>query len=247
MCSGRLFSLPVRRPVSTSMSHPNLVAMTTSPRNGFERLADQLLVRERAIGPAVSKSVTPRSIAEQMSSIISFSSRRSGTARSSPWSPGPAPRPRGRSRPACAFSPFAHLRRKSRPGGTPPSFARERIRPVGTSDNPPGAPWALKRRCTIARMAHSSSFSHLEAFLSVARSRSFTAAARELGVSPSAVSHAVRQLEKKLDMVLLTRTTRSVAVTEAGKRLTERAGPAFGQVSPRSTRPRSRPGRWWEG
>ena len=73
-------------------------------------------------------------------------------------------------------------------------------------------------------------FSQVQAFLAVARHQSFSGAARELGVSRSAVSQAVSQLESELDVVLLTRTTRSVSLTDAGRRLVESAGPAMGQV-----------------
>lgn len=72
--------------------------------------------------------------------------------------------------------------------------------------------------------------SHLHVFLAVARLRSFSSAARELGISRSAASQAVRQLEEQLGVVLLSRTTRSVSPTDAGKRLLEAAGPALGQV-----------------
>ncbi len=71
---------------------------------------------------------------------------------------------------------------------------------------------------------------HLNTFLAVGRLRSFSAAARELGVSRSAVSQSVRQLEAQLRVVLLTRTTRSVSLTDAGRRLVETAAPAFGQL-----------------
>jgi DNA-binding transcriptional LysR family regulator len=71
---------------------------------------------------------------------------------------------------------------------------------------------------------------HLQAFLAVARLKSFSAAARELGVSRSAISQTVRQLEEHLRVVLLARTTRSVALTDAGRRLVESAGPALGQA-----------------
>lgn len=57
------------------------------------------------------------------------------------------------------------------------------------------------------------------AFLAVAREKSFTRAAAELGVSQSALSHIVRQLETKLGVRLLTRTTRAVSLTDAGERL----------------------------
>lgn len=63
----------------------------------------------------------------------------------------------------------------------------------------------------------------LSMFLAVARHRSFSAAARELGVSTSAVSQSVRQLEALLKVVLLQRTTRAVSVTQAGARLVETA------------------------
>jgi DNA-binding transcriptional LysR family regulator len=72
-----------------------------------------------------------------------------------------------------------------------------------------------------------SSFPQLQAFLAVARHRSFSGAARELGVSLSAVSQSVSQLEEQL-RVVLTRTTRSVSLTQAGQRLVESAGPAVG-------------------
>ena len=70
----------------------------------------------------------------------------------------------------------------------------------------------------------------LNAYLEVARRRSFAAAARELGVSPSALSQSVRQLEARLGATLLTRTSRSVAPTDAGQRLLEHAGPAVEQA-----------------
>jgi DNA-binding transcriptional LysR family regulator len=71
----------------------------------------------------------------------------------------------------------------------------------------------------------------LLAFLAVARERSFTRAAAGLGVSQSALSHTIRQLEARLGVRLLTRTTRAVAPTEAGERLLERIGPHFDQIA----------------
>lgn len=65
----------------------------------------------------------------------------------------------------------------------------------------------------------------LIAFLEVAKERSFTRAAARMGVSQSALSHTIRQLEERLEIRLLTRTTRSVSPTEAGERLLERIGP----------------------
>ena len=70
----------------------------------------------------------------------------------------------------------------------------------------------------------------LNAYLEVARRRSFAAAARELGISPSALSQSVQKLESRLGVSLLTRTSRSVAVTDAGRRLLEQAGPAVAQA-----------------
>ena len=70
----------------------------------------------------------------------------------------------------------------------------------------------------------------LMAFLAVARERSFTRAAAQLGVSQSALSHTVRGLEERLGLRLLTRTTRSVAPTEAGERLIRTVGPKFEQI-----------------
>lgn len=65
----------------------------------------------------------------------------------------------------------------------------------------------------------------LAAFLAVARERSFTRAAAKLGVSQSALSQTLRNLEGRLGLRLLTRTTRSVATTEAGERLLQSIGP----------------------
>jgi DNA-binding transcriptional LysR family regulator len=70
----------------------------------------------------------------------------------------------------------------------------------------------------------------LASFLTVAEDRSFTKAAKRLGVSRSALSHAVRRLEERLGVRLLARTTRSVAPTEAGDQLIRRLRPALGDV-----------------
>lgn len=70
----------------------------------------------------------------------------------------------------------------------------------------------------------------LLAFLVVARERSFTKAAAQLGVSQSALSHTVRVLESQLRLRLLTRTTRSVSPTEAGERLMGSVGPHFSEI-----------------
>jgi Transcriptional regulator len=70
----------------------------------------------------------------------------------------------------------------------------------------------------------------LIAFLTVARERSFTRAAAQLGVSQSALSHTVRNLEERLGVRLLTRTTRSVALTQAGERLLRTAAPRLEEI-----------------
>src|SRR5260221_8922555 len=71
----------------------------------------------------------------------------------------------------------------------------------------------------------------LLAFLAVAKERSFTRAAAQLGVSQSALSHTIRALEERLGLRLLTRTTRSVAPTEAGERLLRTVGPRFDDIA----------------
>ena len=73
-------------------------------------------------------------------------------------------------------------------------------------------------------------YNDLLAFLAVARERSFTRAAAQLGVSQSALSHTIRGLEARLGLRLLTRTTRHVAPTEAGERLFRELAPNFGDI-----------------
>src|SRR5207302_8857948 len=70
----------------------------------------------------------------------------------------------------------------------------------------------------------------VEAFLSVAQHRSFRRAAAELGVTPSAMSQAIRALEARVGATLFIRTTRSVGLTEAGERFMSRAKPAFEEL-----------------
>lgn len=73
-------------------------------------------------------------------------------------------------------------------------------------------------------------FDELAAFTAVARERSFTRAGAKLGVSPSALSQTLKALEARLGVRLLTRTTRSVAPTEAGERLLEKIAPRFEEI-----------------
>jgi DNA-binding transcriptional LysR family regulator len=72
--------------------------------------------------------------------------------------------------------------------------------------------------------------SDLQAFVAVARLQSFTRAAAQLGLSRSALSHAMTALEARLGVRLLTRTTRSVSVTEAGARLLDVAAPRLDEI-----------------
>lgn len=73
-------------------------------------------------------------------------------------------------------------------------------------------------------------FNDILVFLVVARERSFTRAAAQLGVSQSALSHTIRGLESRLNLRLLTRTTRSVSPTEAGERLLQTVGPHYAEI-----------------
>lgn len=73
-------------------------------------------------------------------------------------------------------------------------------------------------------------FTDLLAFVTVCREGSFTKAAAQLGVSPSAISHAIRKLEERLGLQLLNRTTRSVSPTETGERLLASIAPRFDEI-----------------
>src|SRR5256885_15650812 len=84
----------------------------------------------------------------------------------------------------------------------------------------------MKQNFTVRQSA----LDGVEAFLSVALHRSFRKAAAELGVTPSAISQAVRTREARVGAVLFIRTTRSVGLTEAGERFLSRAKPAFEEL-----------------
>ena len=84
----------------------------------------------------------------------------------------------------------------------------------------------MKRNFTVRQGA----LDGVEAFLSVAQHRSFRRAAAELGVTPSAISQAVRSLEARVGAALFIRTTRSVGLTEAGERFLSHAKPAFEEL-----------------
>ncbi len=80
---------------------------------------------------------------------------------------------------------------------------------------------------------------HLPIIVTVARRGGFAAAAAELGMSPSAVSHAVRLVEERIGQPLFARTTRSVALTEAGQALVDAAAPALQDIADRMERIRA--------
>ena len=84
----------------------------------------------------------------------------------------------------------------------------------------------MKQNFTVRQSA----LDGVEAFLAVARHRNFHRAAAELGVTPSAISQAVRTLEARIGAALFARTTRSVGLTEAGERFLSRAKPAFEEL-----------------
>src|SRR5690242_709935 len=84
---------------------------------------------------------------------------------------------------------------------------------------------------------------HLPVVLAVARRRSFVAAAAELGMGASAVSHAVRAVEDRLGTALFARTTRSVSLTEAGAAFLAAVEPALAQVAEATERVRADSGR----
>ncbi|MDX8441897.1 LysR family transcriptional regulator [Mesorhizobium australafricanum] len=84
---------------------------------------------------------------------------------------------------------------------------------------------------------------HLPVIVAVARRGGFALAAAELGMSPSAVSHAVRLVEERIGQPLFARTTRSVSLTEAGKALVETAAPALQDIAERMDRLRGIKGR----
>jgi DNA-binding transcriptional LysR family regulator len=86
--------------------------------------------------------------------------------------------------------------------------------------------WAYEKGSPMPRM----NLNDLASFVAVARARSFTKAAVQLGVSQSALSHAMRGLEERLGVRLLARSTRSVSPTEAGERLLRSLGPRLEEI-----------------
>src|SRR5712672_3555804 len=94
-------------------------------------------------------------------------------------------------------------------------------------ENPISIAFGIERNSAMDR----GDLANLSAFVTVADQRSFRAAASRLDVTPSALSHSMRQLEARLGVRLLNRTTRSVSVTDSGRRLLDRLRPAIGQIA----------------
>src|SRR5260221_7736572 len=97
----------------------------------------------------------------------------------------------------------------------------------GGNENPISVSFVVEENSRMPR----SDLADLTAFVAIADNRSFRAAAPRLGVTPSALSHTIRQLEERLAVRLLHRTTRSVSLTDAGLRLVERLRPAIDEIS----------------
>jgi DNA-binding transcriptional LysR family regulator len=95
------------------------------------------------------------------------------------------------------------------------------------NENPISIAFSVERNSGMDR----GDLADLTAFVAVADRLSFRAAASQLGVTPSALSHSMRQLEERLGVRLLHRTTRSVSLTDAGRRLLDRLRPAIDQIA----------------
>src|SRR5260221_11004028 len=97
----------------------------------------------------------------------------------------------------------------------------------GVDENTISIVFSIERSSSMDR----GDLADLTAFVAVADHLSFRHAASRLGVTPSALSHSMRQLEERLGVRLLNRTTRSVSVTDAGLRLLDRLRPAIDQIA----------------
>src|SRR6266436_395478 len=97
----------------------------------------------------------------------------------------------------------------------------------GGNENPISVSFGVEENSRMPR----SDLADLTAFVAIADNRSFRAAAPRLGVTPSALSHTMRQLEERLGVRLLHRTTRSVSLTDAGLRLIEQLRPAISRIT----------------
>src|SRR5882757_9246645 len=108
-----------------------------------------------------------------------------------------------------------------------PKPRRTKVLSKDGNENPISIAFGVERNSGMDR----GDLANLTAFVAVADQRSFRAAASRLGVTPSALSHSMRQLEERLEVRLLHRTTRSVSLTDAGLRLLERLRPAIEQIA----------------
>jgi DNA-binding transcriptional LysR family regulator len=106
------------------------------------------------------------------------------------------------------------------------AFSNSKLRRNGGNDKGP----LRTNACEYNSQMPENDLSALSAFVVVAEERSFTRAAKRLGVSPSAMSHAMRGLEERVGVRLLSRTTRSVAPTDAGQELLAQLRPALSEV-----------------
>src|SRR6201982_2780103 len=95
------------------------------------------------------------------------------------------------------------------------------------NENPISIACAVERNSAMDR----GNLAQLTTFVAVADRLSFRAAASQLGITPSALSHSMRQLEERLGVRLLHRTMRSVSLTDAGRRLLDRLRPAIDQIA----------------
>ena len=114
------------------------------------------------------------------------------------------------------------------------SIAGQRVAATDSPEMASGHPYIssviVHSLCDGVHQMQELSLSALQAFAAVAEHKGFRRAAADLGMSPSAVSHAVGAMEERLGTRLLNRTTRSVAVTDAGSRLLERLRPALDEL-----------------
>jgi DNA-binding transcriptional LysR family regulator len=108
----------------------------------------------------------------------------------------------------------------------PPTPSAHHMKVLMPDEDPISVAYSIGRNSRVDR----GDLTNLTAFVAVADQRSFRAAAARLGVTPSALSHSMRQLEERLRVRLLHRTTRSVSVTDAGLRLLEELRPAIEQI-----------------
>src|SRR6476660_4603509 len=102
-----------------------------------------------------------------------------------------------------------------------------RMLPSAANENTISIAFGIERDSAMDR----GNLSDLTAFVAVADRLNFRAAASQLGVTPSALSHSMRQLEERLGVRLLNRTTRSVSVTDAGLRLLDQLRPAIHRIA----------------